>query len=974
MKTRLLGMLASASVVALTCPAVAQTTGASGQDTVAAPTDQLVDEAAETDSSVPRTDIVVTGSRIVRDGTQSPTPLTVVSTANLSSKAPGSIADGLNQLPVFQGSINAAQTQVTQANRVRSGNYLNLRNLGPQRLLVLQDGYRLPPSGNNGGVDTNIIPQLLVERVEVVTGGASAVYGSDAVSGVVNYIIDKKFKGLKTLSQAGVSTYGDTFSYRIGAAGGLSLLDDRLTLQASGEYYVNEGITARGSRPGGRDNWISGAVDPTLRAGTLGSAANPFLDYRNVHYNDVSQGGYILNTLANPAGLRGLQFLPNGSLGPFNPGTAIGRAGVAANGDGVDLSSRGTLVPRTTTKQFFGRAGYDFGGGIEGFVQASYNTATSSDDNLPQGKIPGYTVFNNNVYLRQQLTPAQLAALGTSNLTVKRTFYDWAVPNGRDGLIPSNQDMESLTVMAGLKGDLFAGWKWDAIFTHGRTEFRSVAIEGRNDRFFAAADAVAGPNGQPVCRVSLSATNAFPGCIPLNTLGFGRADPAAVAWVLDESRWRAVNTMDLGGVNVQGTLFDLGAGPVSLAVGGEIRRQKLRQTSNSDPAVPVNYTALGIRGGSGGVFFNTNVGQARGRYTIKEVYAETVVPLIKDASFTKSLELNGAFRYTDYSTSGGVETYKIGATWEPITDIRLRGTYSRDIRAPSLFELFGGQTIVQGQIVNPANNTAVIVGTRSGGNPSLTPEKGTTYTLGAVLTPTFLPGAYASVDYFNIKIDDAITTPGVAQTIVQRCFENPASPFCALIDRDGAGNPTEVRIVNQNIASLTTKGVDFEVGYRGEVFGGTLGTRVLGTRLIGYTRRESSVAAPIEYSGSADIPGFLSSTYPLPKWRGNLEVNYSVNGTTIGVQERMIGSYKKSFLQANSDNTVPTVFYTDLNLNQDVPAMGGNAQFFLTVNNLFNRKGPFFVTDQNPGTQLPTARAVYDIIGRYFTVGLRTKF
>lgn len=952
---------AGVSLLALSQNAYAQDTQGSTED-------------AASGQAVSAQDIIVTGSRIVRDGSQAPTPLTVASTDQLAAKAPGSIAEGLNQLPVFQGSINAAQTQVTQANRVRSGNYLNLRNLGPQRLLVLQDGYRLPPSGNNGGVDTNIIPQMLVQRVEVVTGGASAVYGSDAVSGVVNYILDKNFKGFKMLAQRGISTYGDAGSYRLGAAGGFAALDDSLTIHASAEYYSNKGIPRRDSRPGGDENWITGAQDPTLAAGPLGSANNPFVDYSNVHYFDVSPGGYILNTSANPIGLRGLQFLPNGTLGAFNPGTPIGRAGVARNGDGVDLCQSCTLVPETATSQFFGRIGYEFSPALRAFVQASYNTATSADENLPLGKIPGMTVFNNNYYLRQQLTPAQLAALGTSNLSIKRTFYDWDVPGTRNrGIIPSKQDMESLTVMAGISGSLAGDWKWDAIYTHGRTEFRSKAIEGRNDRFFAAADAVAGPDGQPVCRISLTNPGLMPGCVPINVLGFGRADPAAVAWILDESRWRAVNRMELGGLNVQGTLFDLGAGPVSLALGAEIRRQKLVQTSNSDPAVPVNYT--GIRGGSGGVFFNTNVGQAHGKYTIKEFYAETVVPLISDAAFTKSLELNGAFRYTDYSTSGGVETYKIGATWEPIDGIRLRGTYSRDIRAPSLFELFGGQTIVQGQVVNPETNTAIIVGTRSGGNPNLKPEKATTYTLGAVLTPGFLPGLYASVDYFNITIDDAIATPGTSLQILQRCFADATSPFCELITRDAAGIPTQVTIVNQNIASLKTTGIDFELGYRGEVGPGALSARILGTRLISFKRQESSTANPVEYAGSADIPGFLSSTFPLPKWRANLEVNYKVGGTTIGVQERMIGSYKKSYLQSWFDNTMPTVFYTDLNLSQDVPAFGdGNAQFFLTVNNLLNRKGPFFVTDQNPATQLPTARAVYDIIGRYFTVGVRTKF
>ena len=917
--------------------------------------------------AVPPSDIVVTGSRIVGEGTP-PTPSMAVSTDMLAAHAPGSIAEGLYQLPVFQGSISAQQTQLVTTNRVRSGNYLNLRNLGPQRLLVLQDGYRLPPSGNNGGVDTNIIPQMLVERVEVVTGGASAVYGSDAVSGVVNYILDKRFTGLKTLAQAGYSTYGDAFSYRLGAAGGVALAEGRLRIQASAEYYSNDGIPRRSARPGGADLWVTGAFDPTLQAGPFGTADNPYVDYRNVTQTSFSPGGLIVS---GPSGLINQQFLPNGTLAPFNPGASIGRPGYGQGGDGPDGCVDCTYVPRTTTGQIFGRASMDFGDGIEWFGQLSFNTATNAAENvnLFSGEVE---VFADNPYLRQQLTPAQLDAMGGGSVTLRRYFREWDSCASRLGAIPSKQSMRSITVMTGLSGRLFGDWKWETIFTYGLTDLRSRTQEIRGDRFLAAVDSAAGPDGSPVCRVTLVAPDRFRDCRPLNIFGVGRADPGAVQWVLDESRWRTRNSLSLGGLNISGSLLSVPAGPVWFVLGGEIRRQHISQTSNSDPAVPVDFT--GIRGGNGGVFRSTNVGVADGAYTIREIYAETTVPLLKGVPFADSLEVNGAYRYTHYSTSGSVETFKLGAAWQPIPDISFRGAYSRDVRAPSLFELFAGQTLLQNPVFDSVTNMTHIVLNRGGGDPNLTPERAGTITLGAALRPRSLPGLTGSLYYFDIKIKNAIATPGNTFQIFVACAANPANPLCNLIKRDSSGKPVEVLGISQNLSGLSIKGIDADFRYSAKLGKGRLTGRLVATYLMSYRRKDGSDVASVEYAGTADLPGFLASTYPLPRLRGNIDLSYSSRHFTIGLQERMIGAYAKSHIQHYLDNRVEPVFYTDIYVSKPLALGGTRPEFFLTVNNLFNRKGPFFVTDQNPGTQLPTARSVYDIVGRYATIGIRARF
>ena len=921
------------------------------KDEAAPPTN---DAAASQDAT-----IVVTGSRVVTDGTRSPTPVVVVSTDQLAANAPQGISEGLNQLPIFQASQSPAMTNLASNTRVRSGNFMNLRGLGPQRVLVLMDGNRLPQSGNYGAVDSNIVPQMLIQRVDVVTGGASAVYGSEAVSGVVNYVIDKRFKGLKTLAQYGVSAYDDVHSYRVGAAVGTSLVDDRLKLQFSGEYYWNQGIPTR-SR-GTEDEWAIGALDPTLASGAQGSINNPILDYTGVRSTITSLGGLIYG---GPVGLINMQFNSKGQLVPFDLGKPIGTPGVGAGSDGPpECPKCASVVARVSTLQFFGRATYDFGGGIEGFVQAGYNksknagtTTYASGDRV---------LFRDNYYLNQQLTPQQLALFGTTqSVSFRRDLREW-------GPRYTYQDMDSIFVNGGITGPLFGDWKWNFGGSYGKTDFHAPSPnEILNERMAAAFDVVAGPNGGPVCRVTL-VSNRFPDCKPLNLLGEGRADPAAIAWVMGDSVWNVVNKLYGGSANFSGTLFSTGAGNVSLAFGAEYRHQSIIQTSNLQA---VNFT--GIRGGTGNYFGAANVGASPpGSYNVKEVYVETAIPLISDASFTKSLELNGAFRYTNYSTSGGVKTYKAGVTWEPISNLILRGVYSRDMRAPGLTELFGAVTNQQRTVFDPVTQQNVNVDNPQGGNVNLVPERADTITAGVVVKPTFLPGFYASADYFDIKINDVIGTPGQLFQVFQECTANLNSPQCALIQRDPVTQrPLSVSGQLGNLAKVTTRGIDFEAGYGTKLGNGNLTFRLLGTRLISFKRQNSPQSALVEYAGTMDLPGFLSATLPLPKWRASLNVNYENDKFTFGVQERLIGGIDRSHgITYFVDNKVEPVWYTDVNLGWKFNTFGGDSEFFVSAQNVFNRKAPAFVpTGTFP--DIPTSRAVYDVIGRYVTVGVRSKF
>lgn len=971
--SRLLTSSAAVPLLLLTyAPAHAQSSAASpaptgtASDTTAssagaqvAPSQASADPTA-TDASAAG-DIVVTGSRVARAGYSAPTPVTMLQADALSAKAPSNLPDALNQLPVFTGSISNAQDRNSNGGRIRTGNYLNLRSLGPQRVLVLQDGLRLPPTGNAGGTDANMIPQLLIERIDVVTGGASAAYGSDAVSGVVNFVLDKKFTGIKLLAQAGISSRDDDGSNRLGIAVGQSFLDDRLHIIASAERYHSDGIYPRSSRAGVNGNYA------VIGSGT---AANPFVNASNVRFSTVADGGYILD-----GPLKGQQFLSNGRVGPFNPGTPTGRAGLGYGGDGaVFPASRSTLNAAATTEQYLGRISYDLGSDITAYVQGTYNHAVNHDAPQPvtrSSSTQSTTVFADNAFL----DPADRAKLGaTPSFTIARYFSDFP-------FYSVSQETKAAIGSAGLDGRIGSKFKWDLNYTYGWTRVNSSSYDLDLQRYYAAVDAVRSPSGQVVCRITVSNPGLQDGCVPLDVLGYGKGSTAAMNYVMRPSVWHAVNTLSDVQGSISGEPFSTWAGPVSIAVGGEYRHQTLNQVSNSDPASVPSFT--GIRGvpTNAGQFSFTNVAFAKGAYSIKEGFGEVVVPLAKDSVIGKSLDLNGAFRYTNYSTSGSVQTWKVGGTYEPGWGLRARGTVSRDIRAPTLYELFAGRSLRQQSYSDKLTNQLAQYTEVTQGNPNLKPEIGTTKTGGLVFQPTFLRGFAISADYYQIKIRDAIASPYSSAQVLDLCaLSGYTSPLCSQVIRplgptntSTANFPSQVTLFQSNVASIRTKGLDIEASYRTQLLGGTLSSRLLATRLIGYTVQSVAGAAAVQYAGNADFSDVGNQPFPMPKWRGTLDLGYTHGGLTISAQERYIGSYKRSDLFVYSQNHTGAVAYTDLNLSYDIKTSHGTFEIFTTINNLFDRGYPIEPIASNPGLAVSTFRSIYDVVGRYITTGVRIR-
>ena len=364
-------------------------------------------------------------------------------------------------------------------------------------------------------------------------------------------------------------------------------------------------------------------------------------------------------------------------------------------------------------------------------------------------------------------------------------------------------------------------------------------------------------------------------------------------------------------------------------------------------------------------FNATNPQASAGSYNVKEAFGEILVPLFRGEGLLHSIDFNGAVRRTDYSTSGGVTTWKLGLTSEILSGLRLRGTYSQDIRAPNIGDLFGPRSRNVVAIVDPFRNFEVTqnVFTFTGSNPDLVPERAKTIAAGLSYRPEFLPGLGFSVDYYNIKIDDAIQTLS-AQQLVNQCFAGDAG-LCALTVRGGDGRLTDVNGVALNIATVKISGIDLDASYQTDLAGGKFNLRGIATYLDDYTQEARGVAA-VQYAGTSSFPS----------WRANLQATYTSGGTTVSIQERFIGAHRRAIPPITVDiDRVPEVFYTNLTVRQQIEAGNAKPELFLSINNLFDKEPPPSETNNiTLGTSRVVDPLLYDTIGRYITVGGRIRF
>ena len=892
-------------------------------------------------------EVVITGSRVIQNGNNSPTPVTVVAVENLQMATPSTVPDALNRLPVFNGS--GSQVSVPAASNTNgAANSLNLRSIGAARTLILFDGRRVP--SNN--IDN--LPQMLMQRVDIVTGGASAVYGSDAVAGVVNFIIDKNFNGLKINAQRGVSDIGDGKNYRIGIAAGRDFLDGRLHLEGSIDHYNDPGIFNKLTRQVGRD------VYTTQGAGTV---ANPYRLVKDTRINTTSFGGKILT-----GPLADQNFSANGVLSPFVHGAATGNNTIESGGDGGYFYNA-SLKSMLKNTQYFGRMDFELSENVNFFFQGTYVDGNNKNTHQTN-EFRGITLSANNAFLAPQYRAAYAAAGVT-------TFNFGKMMRQAPPLQPETF-YDSMIFTGGFEGRLGDyNWEISAMHSVANQHTRNNA-NVRNDRAAAALDAVVDPStGNIVCNVTLTHPGLYPGCVPLNLFGPTSESPEAINYILEVTSFDTETRLDSLSGSFAGSPFSTWAGPVEMAISGEYRHLQSDTVSNAQPTDRADCTGLRFNCNANTARWISNVvADARDRsQKVSEAAIEADVPLVKDAPFIQSFNLNGAARYTYYDTSGKVWTWKLGANWAVNDELNIRATRSRDIRAPNLNELFGPISI------NPAGITDLHTGisgqapVQSAGNPNLAPEVANTLTAGVVYRPNWLRGFSAAVDFYEIKIDNGIgNVSGNNATVARLCEEsNGTSTLCSLYvrplpfsDRSPANYPSLILSQGLNIASFYSRGVDAEVNYATDLAGGRLSLRGLMT----YQPRQVSVTIP----GSPELNA--AGAAGLPSVRVTAFANYTRGPFGLNVQQRWHNSTRRSSdpAQVWAVGRVPSFYTTDLTATYNLAMFGGNNQFFVTAQNLFDKKPPAHGGTGGaasvPGLFLATTNGD-DFIGRYFTFGFR---
>ena len=850
MRSRLLGSSAMAVVgLVIATPAHA---AISAQDSQGAP-DQLAAADAQPAPSTPDAApalsdsdaaIVVTGSRIRRPNLESTVPVTSIQGEEFFQTGNVSVGDTLNQLPSLHSTFS--QSNSTRFLGSAGLNLLDLRGLGTQRTLVLVNGRRHVGGdvlGTASSVDINTIPTDLIDRVDVVTGGNSAVYGSDAIAGVVNFVLRQDYEGIQLRGQGGISTYGDMSSYFGSLLWGHNFADGRGNITVNLEYARQDAAFASG-RPNLRVNsrFVTVDTDPGS-APSDGVVDNIF--ERDVRFPFFNNGGdFATCCTVTPAGQTYLDiylFQPDGTLVPQTgqvigldlvTGGAFAQRNIGGNGSTAREGTLVVLQPQLDRYNANLAAHFTVSEAFVPFVEATFSRtdsfrSTSGPFFTPGTGSPREHFFTQNPFLNpqaRQIISDYYGVPTTANIPFFPTRNVTDLGNRDEAAT-----RETYRIVAGLRGTFNTDWSYEVSANYGQLNERTTILGNVNaQRFLLAIDAVRDPvTGNTVCRSTIdpAARIAFENaidpaaaqaqlaadvaaCVPANLFGEGNLSPAARDYIVQDTVSHGRITQFVANAFVSGDSsqwFNLPGGPVGFALGAEYRRETA--FFEQDPLVLAGLT-----------FYNSIPSFAPPAFAVKEIFGELRVPILRDVPFFNQLTISGAARLADYrGATGTVYAYNGGIEWAPIRDIQFRANYSRAVRAPNLTDLYtplgqnfapafqdpcAANQIGTGSQFRAANCAAAGIPAgfnyvynqslqlQSGGNPNLTAETSDSITVGGVLTPRFLPGFSLSVDYFDIKVNDVITAP-TAQQIVNACYdlENRNNQFCTLFQRNASATP-----------------------------------------------------------------------------------------------------------------------------------------------------------------------------------------
>ena len=924
------------------------------------------DTASENKSESPLDELVVTGSRIARSALDQPMPITVINSAAIEQTGFTNAGDILNQFSQF-GVGTTLSTNQAGYNTDAGATFLNLRGLGTNRTLVLVDGLRRVSGGSNSSaVDLSTIPANMIERIEIISGGASSVYGADAVSGVVNVILKHHAEGLELSARPGISSRGDNSTEGVSALYGQPISD-------RGELTFGVSWNREASVNAERRPWDK-SYNCDFPNNNV-TASNPYtnIQYFGCRFPNTTYGSafYLGNTQYTVN--------PNNTIRPVQNGSRpLSYLGVGG-GDGFNNEDFLLLRPQFSVLASQLHFGYDLGAGIKLSEDFQYSYTNTYFPVQPAFDY-GLTINLNNPYV-----PPQALALaqqnGMTSLSVGRTDTD----QGQLTRINDRYTFDSVTRLDGKLG-FGTDFKWMAFYDYGRynndSQFQNERIKSR---YLQAIDVIAGPNG-PTCA---DPTAVAAGCKPLNLFGPNTATPAALKYFLYNSQTRIINTMVVAGAQLTGTAWHLPAGPLAVSAGIEYRKE--------------SQTVIADGLGTEGLLFNTYSPSSYANFNVKEAFFEAVVPVLKDLPFAKVLEAEAAIRESDYNTIGHTTAWKLAAQWAPIEDIRFRVTRSTSVRAPNLTELFSpGNTSVFGSYYDPCSAVYIKAGSSSRaancaklgvppnyvdplaaegraelttGNANLTAETAKSWTVGTVITPRFLPHFTWTIDWWDIDISSAVNTLPVQQ-VINGCVDAASlnTALCSLITRGGANSAggnvqnaiTNVLLEPLNIGILQAKGIDTSAAYFFDLPTHFLHvSNGLSLSLQGsYTMKNNSVVDASNPNNVIQSAG----DYTLPKVRLNLTTTFLADPISVSAKVRYIGPSKVDVTYAtnfSNDNGVASATYLDL---YSTYQMTPKLKLAAGINN---------VTDAIPpqtATTYTGTSTLYDVVGRYFFAQLTAKF
>jgi len=949
--------------------------------------------AQQTASSPELETVTVSATRISIAGYDQPTPVTVLGAEQLATEAKPDIADAIRQLPAFGGS-SSPNNQVNSTlivSGVAGLDLVDLRNLGVNRTLVLFDGQRVVSSNIRGGVDLSTLPSSLVERVDVVTGGASAAWGSDAVAGVVNLILNKKFQGVQVNLEDADDWEGGRPTRKAEISLGTDFADGRGHVILSGAYLDSPDTFFGNQMEGYHAQKL--ITNPACASGTCPAGQPALITANNVGLYGYTQGGVITT---GPPGFNNIQFVgPNGTPEPYNVSNIT--SGLYATGPSAD-SSHNDLNPLAIplkTYTAFSYGSFDVTDRIKASVQLNYGSSESLNDTFANYENP--TITPNNAYFQQILAAnpalaAQYAAAGSPTFslgTLNTNNINGEAPTSLQQLIGTvggtvNDNYRQLERgVFTLEGKIGDTWSWDAYYQHGESRVTThVLNNAENSLYNNATNAVyvtpgnVGTSGLPIGTIACaSPTGALiPSCSPLNVFGNGVASQAAIAYI-QGAAWSgqdaqtAVLLESVVSASAQGELpFGFPAGRVATAFGASYRSEGGDQIATALAAQrPTNFPY--------GNFSNFS-----GKYNVEEGFIEINAPLLKD-SIVKSLNANAAVRVTDYSVSGTVETWKFGLTSHVTDDVALRATYSRDIRAPDLQELFSGGTLIAGgNPVDPRTGKPTVnqvYDLSGGGNQKLVPEQGSTTTAGIILTPQWVNNLSISLDWYQIIIEKAIDSFS-ANTILSQCIAGQTL-FCSSLVYGGPGGALSQ--INQGFVNAdtdSTSGLDLAADYRMPFLDGNLAFHLGGNYTFESTFE--ALGTSTDYANSvgpnSNYPGFVVGGDP--KLRAIASATYTQGPWSGTLQGRFIGAAKQNngWVQGVDvdNNNVPAVAYLDMRLSYRLP----HFDIYGAIDNATNVFPPILPYDAaitgDPSFTTPTRDDIYDAFGRVYRIGVRLRY